>query len=310
MGKHILVIGGTRYFGRLLVKRLLDAGHRVSIATRGNAADDFGDRVLRIRVDRGDPAAMAAAFVDARYDVVYDQMCYSPLDAAISTNVFAGKVQRYVMASTIEVYRHLYGQLERPFDEGDIDLAAQPIDLDHPWRDAAMAEENYAIGKRQAEAFFHQDGRLPVVSVRIGHVLSGPEDFTGRLADYVTRVGAGRPLRHSAKAAPSAFIDAEGIADFLVWVGCLAGVLGPVNAASNGPFSAVDLHRRVASVLGEDAAFESIAAITAPCELSPFDFGAPYAMSTQHADVLGYRFSHTDDWLDATIARHVPAHCA
>lgn len=30
MRKNILVIGGTRYFGKLLVQRLVQAGHRVS----------------------------------------------------------------------------------------------------------------------------------------------------------------------------------------------------------------------------------------------------------------------------------------
>jgi nucleoside-diphosphate-sugar epimerase len=52
MRKNILVIGGTRYFGKLLVQRLLQAGHRVTIATRGRTADPFGARIERIRVDR------------------------------------------------------------------------------------------------------------------------------------------------------------------------------------------------------------------------------------------------------------------
>ena len=35
MHKNTLVIGGTRYFGKLLVQRLVRAGHRVTIAPRG-----------------------------------------------------------------------------------------------------------------------------------------------------------------------------------------------------------------------------------------------------------------------------------
>ena len=85
MPKHILVIGGTRFFGKLLVQRLLRAGHRVTIATRGYAPDPFGSRIERVRVDRRNEHAMRNAFRDAAFDIVYDQMCYSPLDAAIST---------------------------------------------------------------------------------------------------------------------------------------------------------------------------------------------------------------------------------
>ena len=42
---NILVIGGTRFFGIHMVNELLTAGHDVTIATRGNASDSFGDKV-------------------------------------------------------------------------------------------------------------------------------------------------------------------------------------------------------------------------------------------------------------------------
>jgi len=54
MAKNILIIGGTRYFGKLLVQQLIDKGHQVTIATRGQASDPFGAHVQRIRVDRRD----------------------------------------------------------------------------------------------------------------------------------------------------------------------------------------------------------------------------------------------------------------
>ncbi len=47
----ILVIGGTRYFGRYTVEKLVRDGHDVTIASRGNASDDFGDTVKRVRLD-------------------------------------------------------------------------------------------------------------------------------------------------------------------------------------------------------------------------------------------------------------------
>jgi nucleoside-diphosphate-sugar epimerase len=100
MGKKVLIIGGTRFFGKLLLRRLLKEGHQVTIATRRRAVDDFGGNVLRLHADRTDEAAMEAAFKGtAGFDLVFDQMCYTPLDAAISAKVFAGKVGRYVMSS-------------------------------------------------------------------------------------------------------------------------------------------------------------------------------------------------------------------
>lgn len=48
----ILVIGGTRFFGIHMIKELLAKGHDVTIATRGNASDAFGDSVERIIIER------------------------------------------------------------------------------------------------------------------------------------------------------------------------------------------------------------------------------------------------------------------
>src|SRR5687767_5420789 len=124
MRKDILVIGGTRFFGRLLVERLLGAGHRVTLATRGSAPDPFGDRVARVRVDRGDAAAMTAAFAGAGYDVVYDQVCYRPIDATIALAALGGRIGRYVMASTIEVYDQVRASIARPLREDDVDVTA------------------------------------------------------------------------------------------------------------------------------------------------------------------------------------------
>lgn len=304
MRKNILVIGGTRYFGKLLVQRLVQAGHRVSIATRGRASDPFGSRIERIRVDRRDETAMRAAFSRlAPFDIVYDQMCYSPLDAAISARVFGGKVQRYIMASTIDVYRPLLGSQDAPFAESAVNVLAQPIDTRYPWHDPALACESYVMGKLQAEAYFYRDGSLPVVTARIGHVLAGAEDFTGRLAHYVDLVRQRAPLRYSNAAAASSFMSIQTVADFLVWTGA-QDFQGPVNAACDGALSAFDLYQRVGMALEEPVKALPARQPAAAGELSPFDFPAPLIADTSRATKLGYRFGHSDEWLDTLIRQH------
>jgi nucleoside-diphosphate-sugar epimerase len=302
MTKNILVIGGTRFFGKLLVQRLILAGHRVTIATRGYAPDPFGKRIERIRVDRRNELAMRAAFRQARYDIVYDQMCYSPLDAAISTRTFAGKVGRYVMTSTIDVYRELSGTQPGPFNEQDLNVMAQPIDTGYPWHDPALASQSYVAGKLQAEAYLYRDGTLPIVTARLAHVLGGPEEFTARLAHYVDLVRAGAPLRYTNEGAATSLMAASNAADFLVWAGGQA-FTGAINAACDGAISAHGLYHRVAQVL--DARPGTIKAAAGQAgELSPFDYPAPLALDTSRATALGYRFGHCDEWLDDAIRQH------
>lgn len=302
MNKNILVIGGTRFFGKLLVQRLVMAGHRVTIATRGYAPDPFGARIERIRVDRRNELAMRAAFRNAQYDVVYDQMCYSPLDAAIAVRTFAGKVGRYVMTSTIDVYRPLLGKLDKPAREADLNVLAQPIDTSYPWHDPNLATQSYVSGKLQAEAYLYRDGSLPLVTARLAHVLGGSGDFTGRLAHYVDLIRSGAPLRYTDERATTSLLSPQDAADFLVWAGAQR-FEGAVNAACDGALSAHDLYHKVAQML--DAAPRVLKAGSRTAgELSPFDYPAPLALDTARATALGYHFGHVDEWLDDAILQH------
>ena len=304
MHKNILVIGGTRHVGKLLVQKLVNAGHQVTIATRGKAADPFGPRIQRIRVDRRDEAAMRRAFSDAPgYDIVYDQMCYSPLDAAIAVRVFAGRVKRYIVASTVDVYRGLMGVQDAPFAESDLNVQAQMIDTRYPWHDPARAVESYVAGKLQAEAYLYRDGSLPLVTARIGHVLAGPEDFTARLAHYVDLVRLRAPLRYSNAAAASSFIDGHTASSFLAWAGT-QDFTGPVNAACDGAMSAFDLLHRAGRALDEPVKAIPVASPCPAGELSPFDYPHPLWMDTSRATRLGFRFGHIDEWADDIIRQH------
>lgn len=302
MHKKVLVIGGTRYFGKLLVQRLVRAGHHVTIATRGYAPDPFGARIERVRVDRRSEAAMRGAFAGKRYDVVFDQMCYSPLDAAIAVRTFAGKVERYVMTSTIDVYRGIQppGHALR---ETDLPVLAQAIDTGYPWHDPKLAVESYVAGKVQAEAYLYRDGSLPLVTARLAHVLGGPDEFTGRLAYYVDLLRCGAALPYANAAAAVSFLGTQEAAAFLDWVGA-QDFSGPVNAASGGPLSAHGLFGRVARALDANARFHQVDGATAPGTLSPFDFAEPMVLDTSKALDLGYRFSHSDAWLDDVIRAH------
>lgn len=302
MHKNTLVIGGTRYFGKLLVQRLVRSGHRVTIATRGYAPDPFGDRIERIRVDRRSDTAMKSAFAGKRYDLVFDQMCYSPLDAAIAVRTFAGKVGRYVMTSTIDVYRGVQPS-GAALMEDDLAVLAQPIDTGYPWHDPTLAVQSYVAGKVQAEAYLYRDGSLPLVTARLAHVLGGPEEFTGRLAWYVDLLRRGAPLPYAHAAATVSFLGTQEAAAFLDWAGN-QDFTGPVNAASGGPLSAHGLYGRVARVLDTPARFRRVDATVAPGQLSPFDFARPMVLDTARAAWLGYRFSQSDEWLDDVIRQH------
>lgn len=100
----VLVIGGTRYFGKYTIEALLKAGHLVTIATRGNAADTFGDRVQRVKLDRTDAQSVKAAIGGRHFDVICDKIAYGSND--IRPVLDQVTCDRYIQMSTTSVYPH------------------------------------------------------------------------------------------------------------------------------------------------------------------------------------------------------------
>ncbi|NLR76003.1 NAD-dependent epimerase/dehydratase family protein [Leeia aquatica] len=299
----VLVMGGTRLFGRSLVWRLLHAGHEVTVATRGQAKDDFGHLVRRVIIDRRNAPAMHAAFEQSGdFDVIYDQLCYSPLDAAIASEVFAERTGRYVMTSTIEVYQPLLGQDDHPFTEAEADLAAEQVEWDYPWHKAGVSDTKYSAGKRQAEAAFLQDGRLPVVMARMGHVLAGQEDFTLRTQQYVEQAVSGGTPKSKQCQMPSSFILSEIASSALHWLGMNSMHLGALNVAQFQATSVGLLNEaaKVAGIQDRSHALESM--------MLPFDYDAPFCMDLGLLIQLGWEIPPYEDDLARVFQQHLVAY--
>ncbi|WP_229351186.1 reductase [Streptomyces sp. UNOB3_S3] len=247
---------------------------------------------------------MTAALASRSFDVVVDQVCYTPVQAAIAARAFAGRTRRYVMTSTIEVYDPATAALPAvppgtPVPEEMVDPATWLVAMDLPWHDNVYLEAHYAEGKRQAEAVFARAGGFEFTSVRSAHVLGGgTQEFTGRLAHYTERITQGEEIAVHAKALPTVFIHYEELADLLLWA-TMADFTGPLNACSDGPLDVRGLAATIAAQAGREPVYRTVPAGE---EASPFSFDRHYAMSNARAKELGFSFSRTTDWLPGAVA--------
>ena len=98
----ILVLGGTRFFGVHMVNDLIEKGHEVTIATRGQTPDDFGDSVMRIRLDRTDEDSIKAMISDTHYDVIIDKIAYCSND--VRKLLDNADCDKYICMSSTAVY--------------------------------------------------------------------------------------------------------------------------------------------------------------------------------------------------------------
>ncbi|WP_330329043.1 NAD-dependent epimerase/dehydratase family protein [Streptomyces sp. NBC_00536] len=302
--RNICVIGGSRYFGKHLVELEREAGNKVTVINRGSTPRLPG--TTRLVADRDDERQLREALGARTFDVVFDQVAYTPEQAATARRVFEGRTGRYVMTSTMEVYdpatfAALPTGPEGPLlAEDRLDLAALPPARE-PSRagDAPDPATAYAEGKRRAEAVLLTDPAFDTVTVRTAHVLGGGSaDFTGRLAHYVERIAAGRPVDIHADPRPTSFVHHEEIARFLHWTGS-GTFTGPVNAASHGALTVTELCDLIAAGTGRRPRYRTVPGGGAA---SPFSFDRSYAMDNGRAARLGFGFGRVEDWLPGAAA--------
>jgi nucleoside-diphosphate-sugar epimerase len=179
---RVLVIGGTQFMGREVVRRLGARGFDVSVLHRRDH-HDLGPAVGNLQADRADlPAVrriLGSHAFDAVVDTAYDWEKGTPAEqVAAAARACAGRVQRYVFMSSIAAYGS-------GLDRVESDPLA-PADVPVP----------YVRHKAQAErALFelHASAGLPVVTVRPPFV-HGPRQPFYREQFFWDRLRDGRPI--------------------------------------------------------------------------------------------------------------------
>ncbi len=179
---RVLVIGGTLFIGRALVRRLLARGDEVTILHRGRA-NPFAGRVGEIHCDRNDVDGMRRAVAGRRFDLVFDNV-YDWQRGTTAEQVSAAAmacsegVKRYVFVSSVAAYGE-------GLDHDEDDPLAPP---GHP--------ELYVRNKAESErALFrlHREKGVPAATLRPPYIY-GPENLFYREAFFWDRLAAERPI--------------------------------------------------------------------------------------------------------------------
>ena len=200
-GMRVLVIGGTRFVGPLVVRQLADAGEDVAVFHRGETEGALPIGVRHIHGDRrrlNDYAGEVRGFAP---EVVVDMIPLTEGDARGVVDAFRGIAGRVVACSSGDVYR-AYGVLQG-IEPGPPDPA--PLTEDSPLRsrlypyrgDTPRAEgdpkrrlDDY--DKIPVERTYLGEPSLPGTVLRLPYVY-GPLDYQHRLYPYVKRMDDDRP---------------------------------------------------------------------------------------------------------------------
>ncbi|MGX9134079.1 NAD-dependent epimerase/dehydratase family protein [Rummeliibacillus sp. JY-2-4R] len=285
--KNILVLGGTRFFGRKLVELLIEDGNNVTIITRGLSGNPFGNKVEHIIGDRTNKNELAKIIDGRFFDVVYDNICYSPNEAYDFCELFNGNINKLVFTSTLATYS-ADGK-----EKAEIDFDPTNYEI----RMGDIADFDYGEGKRQAEAVFFKYAKFPVVAVRFPIVM-GEDDYTRRLHFHIERILEEEPIGFINMSAKMSFIQATEAAQFLRWAGN-NDIEGPYNATANGKIALSELIQLIEKETSKSAkiSFDVNDEIR-----SPYAIPASWYMSNRKAEKSGFQFTKLDNWLKPLIS--------
>ena len=179
---RILVIGGTRYIGPRVVRRLAAAGHTVTVFHRGQHAAAFPDGVETVT----DPnAAIPITSYPKKLfhfepQIVLHMIAMGERDGAAARNAFASIASRIVMLSSGDVYR-AYGCFSKvetgPIEPTPLTEQSKLRSIMYPYRASSTPGDSleYFYDKILAEREVSSDPRLAATILRLPKVY-GPGD--------------------------------------------------------------------------------------------------------------------------------------
>ncbi len=186
MAGRVLIVGGTRFIGAHVARRMFEAGAGVTVFHRGTTDNPILPAVTHIRDASAEyPIADFPEAVRARdWDAVILMVTMGEADARAAVGCFAGRTGRLVLISSGDVYRaygRLTGQEPGPPDPVPLTEDAPLRSVFYPYRAQAAALGAYArdYEKILAETVV-REAALPATILRLPKVY-GPED-NARLA--------------------------------------------------------------------------------------------------------------------------------
>ena len=293
----ILVIGGTGFIGRPLVRELARMGHEVSVLTRSGAAKDLPAEL--VIGDRRDLASLRP-----ETHVVIDLILSSGAQAERLMETFRGIAKRVVAASSIDVYRAggvLHGSEDGPLEPVPLteDSALRTKLRTYPPESVKMLQKIFhwlddEYDKIPVERAILGDPELPGTVLRLPMVY-GPGDHLRRFHPVLKRIDDGRRRilleeGWAAWSAPRGYVDNEAAALALAAVSEPAA--GRVyNAAESPAYSEREWAGKIAEATGWTGEF-----VTLPKDRMPPHLAQP-GNSAQHWEAdssrirreLGYR---------------------
>jgi nucleoside-diphosphate-sugar epimerase len=194
---RILVIGGTRFIGPHVVKRLAGAGHVVTVFHRGQTEAVLPLEVRHIHGERQRLADFRVEIREFAPDTVLDLCAFTEDEALVAVSMVKELASRAVVISSGDVYYNygvMHGTESEPAHPHPFTEAGPLRQNLYPYRKYARGPDDphYHYEKILVERVFMSSPDPPSTILRLPMVY-GPGDPQHRLFPYLKRMDDQRP---------------------------------------------------------------------------------------------------------------------
>ena len=177
----ILVLGGTQFIGRHIVDALTQAGHVVTVFTRGITPDPLPLSIKRLHGNRNEGPSCLRALRGRTWHACVDVSGYTPTQVRSSATALRASVSRYVYVSAVSVVDHrLTDPVDTPVTESHTLLPAAADNI------TEISSDTYGPLKVACEGIVQTlfANRCTIVRPQ---VVAGEFDDSGRLSHWIGR---------------------------------------------------------------------------------------------------------------------------
>lgn len=168
---RILVMGGTRFIGVYLTRKLVEAGHEVVLFNRGNRPAPVAG-VAQIQGDRTDVSQLKAQLSGETFEAVFDNNGRELSDTQPLVEILGDRLQQFIYVSSAGVY-------------------CKSDQMPHLEVDAVDPKSRHR-GKFETEAYLADKG-IPFTSVRPVYIY-GPQNYNPVESWFFDRLQNDRPI--------------------------------------------------------------------------------------------------------------------
>jgi nucleoside-diphosphate-sugar epimerase len=234
------IVGGSGNISQPIVKLLLEKGHEVVCANRGESRSIHPGARL-IQIDRNDRSRFESLMQAEKFDAAIDMICFSAEDAASSVRAFRG-VGWFVQTSTVCTYGIQYDYF--------------PADETHPLRPITGYGRNKAAADDLYLAAWHT-GKFPVVILKPSTTYGPVQGMVRQVCwdfQWIDRIRKGKPILVCGDGnALHQHLHVDDIARAFVGVIGKEHTLGQTyNAVNRGYTTWADYHRLAGKILGKE----------------------------------------------------------